>query len=187
MFEKKFSSIEWVKILKIEDTIIRSLVDNRTHFNVYNYTRSLFSFVCACSCIWSNLNVRQKRKKEEEKKFSSTVTVVLVAGTDVRPTVNVNSTDISKTALSTPLNQTRVKAVTATMLLHNNSLKYVQDFSHVHTHHHHHILFKNQSYSQHVRHLILLLIYLVAKKMVNHSPTISYQRILIIMNHHHHR
>jgi hypothetical protein len=56
--------------------------------------------------------------------LSSTVTIVLVAGTDARQHANVNST----TATSTILNQKRVKATVAAMLLHNNSLKYIQQF-----------------------------------------------------------
>lgn len=68
-------------------------------------------------------------REEEKKELSSTVTIVLVAGTDVRPTLTVNSTSTSKATLSTVLNQTRVKTTPTNMLLHNNSLKYVQDFS----------------------------------------------------------
>lgn len=106
----------------------RSLVDNRTHFNIYIYTHSLL-FVCARVRVFDPILMCDRiRKKGEKKKFSSTVTIVLVAGTDVRPTINVNSMNTSKTVLSPLLNQTRVKAVIPTMLLHNNSLKYVQDF-----------------------------------------------------------
>ncbi|CAF1103339.1 unnamed protein product [Rotaria sp. Silwood1] len=45
-----------------------------------------------------------------------------VDGTDARQNANVNSTITTKTATSTVLNQTRVKATATTMLLHNNSL-----------------------------------------------------------------
>jgi len=56
----------------------------------------------------------QREKKKEKNEFNSTVTLVLVTGTHT----TVNSTTIR--------NQTRVKPFTSTMLLHNNSLKYIR-------------------------------------------------------------
>jgi hypothetical protein len=69
-----------------------------------------------------------KHTTGKEKKLSSTVTIVLVDGTDACQNASVNSTLTTKPIASTILNQTRVKATVAAMLLHNNSLKYVQDF-----------------------------------------------------------
>jgi hypothetical protein len=75
-----------------------------------------------------------KYTTEKEKKIEfNTVTIVVVDGTDARQNASVNSTTRTKTATSTIHNPTRVKANTAaTMLLHNNSLKYVQDFFYIH-------------------------------------------------------
>jgi len=67
-------------------------------------------------------------RQEKKKKLSSTVTLVLVDETDARQNVSVNSKTSTKTGTSTVLNPTRIKETTSTMLLHNNSLKYIHDF-----------------------------------------------------------
>ncbi len=64
--------------------------------------------------------------------MSSTVTIVLVDETDACQNASLNSpatTTTTKTVTSSTLNPTRVNT---TMLLHNNSLKYVLEFFYVH-------------------------------------------------------
>jgi len=77
-------------------------------------------------------SIKHTTTGKERKKLSSTVTIVLGDGTDARQNATVNSTAVTKTAISTVLNSTHVKGTTSTMLLHNNLLKYVQDFFYVH-------------------------------------------------------
>ncbi len=67
--------------------------------------------------------------------MSSTVTIVLVDETDACQNASLNSpatTTTTKTVTSSTLNPTRVNTTATTMLLHNNSLKYVLEFFYVH-------------------------------------------------------
>ncbi len=81
-------------------------------------------------CLIQFLRV-QSIRQEKKKKLSSTVAIVLVDGTNARQNASVNSTTARKTTTPIVHNQIHGKSTTATMLLQNNSLKYVQDFFHV--------------------------------------------------------
>lgn len=77
-------------------------------------------------CLMNFLQSIKHTTGKEKKRLSSTVTLVLVDGTDACQNASVNSTTTTKTVKSIHCNQTCVNTTTTEMLLHNNSLKYVQ-------------------------------------------------------------
>ena len=105
-------------------------------------------------------NRREEEKKRDRVQFNG-YTLVLVTGTNT----SVNST--------TTRNQTRVKPLISTMLLHNNSLKYIRDYKKI-------CIYRSIDLTSNILVVITIITILQLQKTMKHFPMISFRRL---MNH----